>query len=275
MLRGFYTAAAGMISQQRKTDVLTNNLANSNTPGFKSEQTSMRSFPEMLISSYDKQAIPSKNGISRGNVIGSLNTGVYLQETMPNLRQGDLQQTNRLTDIALQEFNLPVNPETGRPGSLFYTVQNQDGNVRYTKNGNFAIDGQGSLTTNEGFFVLDKNGQKITIQTDNFKVLQNGDVIEEGRLVGTIGVAFADNPSDLIKDGPGVFKFGNDEVLPQAEDTGQFTLNQGFIERSNVDVQQTMTDLMIAYRSFEANQKMLQAYDRSLEKAVNEIGRIG
>ena len=80
----------------------------------------------------------------------------------------------------------------------------------------------------------------------------------------------------LVKEGNGLFRFDGD-ALPTAMGNGEivYQIQQGFIERSNVDSAQTMTEMMNTYRVFEANQKVLQAYDRSLEKAVNEIGRIG
>jgi flagellar basal-body rod protein FlgG len=76
-----------------------------------------------------------------------------------------------------------------------------------------------------------------------------------------------------MKEGDGLYRTENEEQLPNAVDN-QFRIQQGYIERSNVDVSQTMTEMLSAYRSFEANQKVLQAYDRSMEKTVNEIGRV-
>ena len=82
MLRGFYTAASGMLTQQRKTEMLANNMANVNTPGFKSDQSAIRAFPEMLL-----QRMEPGRGVSApvSRTIGSLNTGVYMQEAMPEV----------------------------------------------------------------------------------------------------------------------------------------------------------------------------------------------
>lgn len=276
MLKGFYSAASGMIAQQRRTEMLTNNIANANTPGFKADQSSLRAFPEMLLQRMEAVNIPTKNGnrMSTMTTIGGINTGVYMQEAIPMFKQGDLQETGINTDIALIEGFLPINGETNQRGALFFTVQNEAGEIRYTRNGNFAIDSEGHLTTNEGYYVLDQNGNRVQLQSENFQVGQDGTIIENGGALTRLNIAYAENPNELMKEGNGLF-FSNNE-LPSAigNEEISYSLNQGFIERSNVDVAQTMTEMMTAYRAFEANQKILQAYDKSLEKAVNEIGRI-
>lgn len=280
MLRGFYTAAAGMLSQQRRQEMLTNNLANANTPGFKADQGSLRAFPEMLITSMNTETLPVKkryqlNGIQ---TIGPINTGVYMQEALPKFQQGDIQETGNQTDMALIETNLPVNPETNQRGALFYQVLNANGEPRYTRNGNFTVDGEGYLTTTDGYYVTDTFGEPLVIYGDDFTVTADGRFFEDGEDTGQqIQIAYAEDPGQLVKEGNGLFRIdGANQELPSALDNPEITygVKQKFIERSNVDVEQTMTEMMAAYRSFEANQKVVQAYDKSMEKAVNEIGRI-
>ena len=278
MLRGFYTAATGMIAQQRRTEMLTNNLANASTPGYKADQSSLRAFPGMLISHLGEKDVPVKNGFAlpTSNVVGQLNTGVYMQETIPAFLQGSLRETNSNTDIALIDSFMPVNEETGGNGSIFYSVANDAGETRYTRNGNFTLDQQGFLTTAAGHYVLDENGATIQLGNDNFSVQSDGSLYQEENYVGTIGVAYAENPNALVKEGDGLFRLDDGGILPSAYTSAgvQFSLQQGMLEQSNVDTGRTMTDMMTAYRAFEANQKVLQAYDRSLEKTVNEIGKV-
>ncbi|WP_100405696.1 flagellar hook-basal body protein [Bacillus solitudinis] len=274
MLRGMYGAAAGMIAQQQRQEMLTNNLTNANTPGYKADQASLRAFPNMLLKAMDTaSATPG-----RAPYIGELTTGVYLQERMPNYRQGDIQETNNSTDIALLQGVLPPT-ESGQPGGLFYTVQDANEELRYTRSSNFTLDGEGYLTTTEGFYVLGTDGQRLQVDNDEFRVSENGMITSaEGAALGQINVVYADNPMLLVKEGNGLLRLESEEgPLPTAIGNGaiSFQLQQGFIERSNVDASQTMTEMMSAYRSFEANQRILQAYDQSMEKAVNEIGRIG
>lgn len=278
MFRGFYTVASGMLSQQRKTEMLTNNMSNANTPGYKADQASMRAFPEMLMDRMDSTSIPTEKKLSLpfNQRVGALNTGVYMQETIPSFVQGDLQETGRGLDVALLDGSMPVDEETGVRGSVFLTVEGPDGSPRYTRNGNLTVNGNGFLTTNSGFYMLDENGDRIQLESDQFTVGENGQIVVDGNAVATLGVGYSDNPNQLVKQGDGLFATEGNAALPDAyaEDNVSFTAKQGFLERSNVDASRTMTDMMSAYRAFEANQKVLQAYDRSMEKAANEIGRV-
>jgi flagellar basal-body rod protein FlgF len=270
LLRGFYTAASGMLAQQRRTEMLTNNIANANTPGFKADQASLKAFPEMLLQRIDaNNTIPSKKLTTTTN-IGSLTTGVYMQEAMPQFSQGDIRETGRSVDLAL------VNGIVPEGGSLFFTVENANGDVRYTRNGNFTLDGAGYLTTNEGYYVLNENGNRIQLQNEQFSVTSKGTILENGVEVNNIGITLSQNSNNLVKEGNGLFAATENGEMVEANNNQNITfeIRQGFIERSNVDVAAAMTDMMTAYRSFEANQKILQAYDKSMEKAVNEIGRL-
>ncbi|HZG59496.1 MAG TPA: flagellar hook-basal body protein [Anoxybacillus sp.] len=277
MLRGFYAAASGMLSQQRRVEMLTNNIANANTPGYKADQASLRAFPEMLLKSLHTTSIPTKEPRAFRNhtTIGELNTGVYMQEMMPLFVQGDLKETGQNTDLALIDGNLPTDAETGMKGALFFVVENGNGEIRYTRNGNFTLNADGFLTTQDGFYVLDENGERIQLASENFKVTKDGMIFENDVLVTRINIAFAANPNSVVKEGNGRFR-STTGVLPSAIGNPNVTyqLQQGFLERSNVDLARSMTEMMSAYRAFEANQKILQAYDKSMDKAVNDIGRI-
>lgn len=159
LLRGFYTAASGMLSQQRQQEALANNVANVNTPGYKSDQATLRAFPELLIQQMGSENIPTMNGLNlpKSQPIGSLNTGVYVHEMIPDYTQGDVRETGVTTDMAIVNGTFP--DETG---SLFFAVQTDNDEVRYTRNGNFTVDGQGTLVTNEGYYVVDQGGAPIS-----------------------------------------------------------------------------------------------------------------
>ncbi len=277
MLRGFYTATAGMLTQQRRTEMLSNNMANSATAGYKADQSAIRAFPEMLLQQMENTTLPVGNGINIPGVrpVGSINTGVYLQELKSNNRQGELKETGLVTDIALVEENVPLNPETNVKGSLYFAVQNVAGQERYTRNGHFTLDNNGFLLA-DGNQVLSTTGQPISIQSSNFKVTEDGDVLADGEFVAQIDVRLAEDVRNLVKEGNGIFRTADEQALPTAINNGniQYSLKQNYLENSTVDVGRTYTDMMTAYRSFEANQKVLQAYDKSMEKAANEIGRL-
>lgn len=277
LLRGLYTATAGMLTQQRRTEMLSNNMANANTAGYKADQSTIRAFPEMLLQRMENKTLPTGNGMNVPGMqtIGSLNSGVYLQEIKSRDIQGELKETGLVTDVALIEENVPLNPETNVKGSLFFAVQNQAGEERYTRNGHFTLDNNGLLLSDENP-VLSTTGQPISIQSGEFSVTEAGDVLVNGQPVAQIDVRFAADVRNLVKEGNGIYRTSDGQALPTAIDNGdiQYNLKQKYLENSTVDIGRTYTDMMTAYRSFEANQKVLQAYDKSMEKAANEIGRL-
>ena len=267
-----------MIAQQRKTEMLTNNMANADTPGFKAEQSTFRSFPEMYMSSLESARIPTEHGLNLNGLsqVGPISTGVYMQETLPLFIQGQLRETELTTDMALIDGQLPVDEETGVPGAIFFTLENEDGTQLYTKNGNFALDQDGYLTNPTGHYVLDTNGNRIALQNDSFRVTDAGVIMDGETVVSTLGISFSEQPDALMKTGNGLFTTENGDNLLAANGIAgvTYSMKQGYLEGSNVDASQTMTELLTAYRAFEANQKILQAYDRSMDKAVNEVGRV-
>ncbi len=266
MLRGFYNAASGMITQQRQQDALSNNLANMNTPGYKADQAMIQSFPEMLLSEMNtKQVGKSGTKIPFQQQIGPLSTGVYVQEMVPQFSQGDIRETGKDTDVALVHQELP-----DENGGVFFTVQAMDASIQLTRNGNFTVDEEGYLTTNDGLYVLDQAENPIQTGGQEFTISPDGTIdTVTGQTV--IGTTYIENAQTLEKLDNGMYA-GEDGIVPP---NGTFTLQQGFLERSNVDQMQAMTQMMESYRMFETNQRVLRAYDQNMEKTVNEIGRIG
>jgi len=268
VLRGLYGAASGMITQQRQQEALSNNIANANTPGYKADQTAIRAFPELLIQQSGGDTIPTTQGgfnIPLSRQLGGMNTGVYVQETIPHFAQGDINESGLPTDVAIQQGNVP-----DENGAIFFVVQNEDGDVRYTRNGNFTIDAEGFLVTNQGYYVLDEDGNNIqtdgtieTITPEGIIPTAGGDVI--------LGMQYAADATTLTTEGNDLFE-GDAEAVPADAD---YVLHQGALEQSNVNTEQAMTDMMNAYRLFESNQRVLRVYDESLGKAVTEVGRLG
>lgn len=263
MLRGFYSAASGMFTQQRRTEMLSDNISNLNTPGYKADNGSVRTFPELLIQA--RHTSPGTGGVT----IGELATGVYMQDRTPDFSQGDLRETGNNTDVALLQGAVPEN------GALFFTVSNEEGEARYTRNGNWTIDGDGFLTTSQGHYVLGTDGEPLEVENENFRIAEDGTVFHQnGGVVGQIGVAYAEDAQELVKEGNGLLRSEAGE-LPGADGEADYQLQQRFLERSNVDASRTMTELMNAYRVFESNQRILKAYDQNMQRAVNEVGRLG
>jgi len=288
MLRGLYTAASGMIAEQRRHDAVTNNIANLNTPGYKSTRSVNQAFPEMLITAMggtEPQAAP----------IGKLNTGVFAEENLIGLLQGDVTETDRPQDLALVSDILVNGATFDASGKYvdpngnvvyqpqaFFTVQDANGERRYTRNGSFRTAADGTLVSSEGLPVLGVNGQPITVpgSWDNVVVTSDGRLLDKTTGAGLPGnpqllLTRVDNPNDLIREGDGLFRYeGAANGIAPVQAGDRVEIRQGYLERSNVDASQSMVDLMAALRAYEANQKVVQFYDQSLDKAVNEVGKV-
>lgn len=297
MLRGLYTAAAGMISEQRRHDTITNNIANINSPGFKQGNALSRSFPEMLIST-----IRGGQGASTAP-LGRMSLGVFSEESISIHAQGDLQETQNPFDFALVskiqvpgmtfdasgKFVSADGERTFQPQALF-TVLNADGEQRYSLNGKFTVDTAGQLVNANGNLVLGRDGQPLLLidgagqPIHSFKVTDKGEFLDgnglpllgpTGQPVGLM-LSRAENPNLLLREGNGLLRInpGDEATITQVAVGDQVEVRQGFIERSNVDSAQSMVDMMSALRAYEANQKVIQSYDKSMEKAANEVGRV-
>ncbi|MGD0034238.1 flagellar hook-basal body protein [Paenibacillus illinoisensis] len=294
MLRGLYTATAGMITQQRRHDTATQNIVNANTTGYKQVNSVSRSFPEMLITLVGGDAnVPTKR-------LGRLNTGVFAEESLSMNLQGAIMESGQKSDFAISS-NLSVNdPQTGQPvafdgsgkfvradGTVIYqpqayfTVRDAEGNTRYTRDGHFQVTGTGELLSSTGAQVLDNNGQPVVLtgSVDQFKVDEQGRLVDAGTGAPTgvtLGISVIDQPNQLVRQGDGNFSLYDQEGatarMMAAGDNVQ--IRQGYLEGSNVDASQATVDMNAAYRAYEANQKVVQFYDRSLDKAVNDVGRV-
>jgi flagellar basal-body rod protein FlgF len=281
MLRGIDTATSGMIALQRRQDSLTNNLANAETPGYKQDTSLIRSFPEMLL---DRIRDEKQIGTSKSPQIGSLSMGIYNQETLPLFSQGILTGTNNPFDLAIQDAQLaPIveNDQVVKP-SAFFAVQTADGGFQLTRNGSFTVNANGQLTTASGDLVLGQNGAPIAspaLLSGNVVISENGEIIAnpDGPAranIGNVGLVIVNNPNQLIKTSNGNYQLeGATPAMISQATPASVQIKQKMLEQSNVDLTQTMTSMMTNMRLYEANQKVLQAYDKTLEQ-LNSIGRV-
>lgn len=290
MLRGLDSAASGMIALERRQEALANNLANAQTAGYKKDDTVMRSFPKLMlerIRDFKETGNVPIAGISsipsQTQQIGELFNGVYAQERVPNFAQGALVQTDNALDVAIEDQSLPTQTVNGRqvkPAALF-AVQLADGSVGYTRNGKFDLDAAGNLVTAEGDRVLGANQQPIqitgSVDKEDLSIDSEGRIIaypndpSKMRVAGQIGIVLAQNPGDLQRSGGNVYHTTN--PLPFQTGNSSVSLHQGFVEQSNVDAGQTMTEMMTTVRGYEANQKVIGAYDSSLQQLFS-IGKM-
>lgn len=253
MIRSLYTAVSGLVTQEAKQDIITSNLANANTTGYKSENLAVKKFEDVLLSNYDKKVL-NKN---QKNTLGTISLGSKIDETLSYFTQGTLVDTNSATDFGLY-------------GRGFFTVQGQNGSTYYTRDGGFHVDLQGYLTSKEGYRVLGigANGQQQPIYVGDGKlsVDKSGNIAINGNNTYKFAISDFENYDSLKKVGDNLYS-GQNATLSQ-----NFMVNQNSLEASNVNTVSEMVNMMTTMRQFETNQKMVQMIDESLGKAVNEVG---
>lgn len=259
MIRSLYTSVSGLITLENKQNVITNNMANANTNGFKSDNLSMKSFEDVYISNRDKVV----GGRNVKNTIGTLSLGAKIDEVNTHFTQGLLKETSKPTDFAIE-------------GRGFFVVQRATAGGSenlYTRDGNFKIGLDGTLITTDGDKVLGVNqntGQVEPIFVGNNKFIMNeNNVVQvEGFANYELLTADFNDYSTLAKVGDNYYSGENPMMNTQV------WVHQGLIEGSNVTLTDEMVNMMTVMRNFETNQKMVQMLDESLGKAASEIGAV-
>jgi flagellar basal-body rod protein FlgG len=241
--RGLYIAASGMLADQLRQDVIANNLANATTAGFKGDRSVGEAFPSMLLSE-----------LGSGRQIGALGTGTRIAGVDVNDAQGALRNTGNKLDLAIS-------------GDGFFAVR-APGGVRYTRDGAFTTDAGGRIVTADGSAVLDTAGRPITLPRGSGEptIDQLGNVLVGSRRIATLQRTTLD-PASLRKQGDELF-----QGRPQRAAAG--SVQQGYLEQSNVNSVREMVDLIATMRSFESSQKVTQALDETLGKAVNDVPKL-
>ncbi|MDR1692659.1 MAG: flagellar hook-basal body protein [Oscillospiraceae bacterium] len=273
MLRGLYTAATAMLANSRKMDVITNNLTNSETVGFKQETMTTRSFQDMLISRLNDPSV------YQYSYVGPHNLGIHVDQVFTDFTTGSFTETNNQTDLALATDGFFV-VDYFPPGLTEEEADETEPEQRYIRGGNFALDTDGYLVTPDGYYVHDLDDMPIYIGTQDFSVSREGIITANGEEMATLRVVRFEDNSVLRKTGDNLFsvytevdEFG--DALPAAEpETVEIPdIRQGFLETSNVDVAREMVRMMETYRSYEVNQRVINMFDESLRLSVNEIAR--
>lgn len=249
MLRSLYIASTGMLDNRKKMNVMTNNISNMETVGFKKDTYVSRSFKDMLIQEV------SQNGKSKSKSIGMLNTGVHTDEVVTCFDQGNVEETGRLLDFALQ-------------GSGFFAVETAQGE-RYTRDGCFSVNNNGYLINNDGHYVTGQNG-RIFVGENDFTVDESGGVFVDEVQIDSLKIVSFTDESQLRKEGDNLYA-NTGAGAAAAQDT---LVRQGFKETSNVDMTQEIVNMLQVSRSYETNQRIVKMLDESLSKTVNEVGRV-
>lgn len=263
MLKGLYTAYTGMLNEQNRMDVLTNNLANTSTVGFKKEGTTSQGFDNVLT--YRIKDLEG-DGVRNNEWIGVGTPGVKIGENYVDYAQGSFRETGNTFDLALSGegfFNIEFTSKSGETSTL------------YTRDGNFTLTKEGYLVTKDGDYVLGKgaNGENVHIQLDPNKeasVDRSGRIMQNNQVVASVKVSDFQDYNYLERYGENAFK----PVEGATINDSKAQVISGYLEQSNVQTVEEMVSLISITRQYESNQKIIQAYDETLEKSVNNLGKL-
>lgn len=258
MIRGLYTSGWSMLAIEKKMDVITNNMANVNTNAYKKDVMVFESFPELLT----KRINDLKSNLNPSANVGSMQLGFDVGEIFTNYNQGQIQKTDNKLDMSIRDsdasfFTLKIIDDAGNEKTFF------------TRDGAFALNADNMLVTKDGHAVYGLKGA-IRLQSSEFTVMPDGTVMQDGQFVDKLLIKEFTDTKTLRKAGNNLV-----EATDLSEEKAfSGTIQQGFLELSNVNIVKEMVDMITVMRAYEANQKVLQAQDGTLEKAVNEIGAL-
>lgn len=258
MLRILWNSKSAMMAQQEKLDSISNNIANSETEGYKSEDVN---FNDLVYETLQRTGYPYSNGLPNESITG---TGVKCSNAVLDTTQGSVQNTGLNTDLCID-------------GEGLFKVTKSDGTAAYTRGGAFNIDANGNI--------VDKNGDKLAIDftngtntkftKDNFTVLGNGEIYvknsnNENVQVGKIKLYNAVGTNSMVPQGNNLYKPVNGA---QVYEVTKPNIKQGWLEMSNVDLTKEMTDMLMTQRAFELGSRGLKTADDMWSMVNNIRGR--
>ena len=264
MIYGLYLSASGVLTSSYRQDVIANNLANSETVGFKKDLPLFR----QRLTEAQQRRLPaggsffSPHGGPTNPLLEPLGGGLLAHPTVIDSSQGEPEPTGSPLDVAIV-------------GKGYFAVDDH-GETRLTRNGRFAVDRDGHLilSNHNGQKVLDDRQRPIQLDpaAGRAAIGSDGVVKQNDQPVARLGVFDVADRSRLSKQGGTLIDFGKQELLPA---NGATTLHSEFVERANVDPATELAALMDTQRQLEANANMIRYQDQTLSKLVNEVGKIG
>ncbi len=256
MIRSLWISKTGLDAQQTQMDVISNNLANVSTNGFK---RSRAVFEDLLYQNIRQPGAQSSQQTQLPSGL-QLGTGVRPVATERIFTQGNLQQTSNDKDVAIQ-------------GSGFFQVLLPDGTTAYTRDGSFQVDSQGQLVTSSGFVVqpsitIPADAQSMAVGRDGtITITQPGSTSTVQ--VGTLQLATFINPAGLLAKGENLFVETAASGTPNTNTpgtNGTGLLTQGYVETSNVNVVEELVNMIQTQRAYEINSKAITTSDQMLQK---------
>ena len=251
MIKGLYAAASAMLANMERQKTLAHNASNLETIGFKQIVTSLNDYALSRVT-YAPGNITNTNTLER---IGYIGLGANDGPEVTDFNTGGMKYTGNLYDFAIN-------------GEGFFMIQTPDGE-RYTRDGRFLKDANNQLVTAVGgYFVLDTNGQTITLPEGEPGVSPEGEIDINGEIAAQISLAaFEDSQAELERAGENLF---SSEDAPTSTEYG--SIAQGYLEMSNVNVSHLITQMAMVTRSYEAAQKMVVSQDDLLNKTIQQLG---
>lgn len=284
MLKGLYTAYTGMINEQHRMDVMTNNLANADTNGFKKEGATSQAFDSVLaykikdlsepgniprlistpkgVDEYELNNEANEDYLQNRVTRVGMNLGVKTGENYVDYSEGPMKVTDNPLDLAIAGNGFFAVEYTNKADETF---------TMYTRDGNFTMDRQGNLVTQDGDFVLDENGRHIRLNTAlPVSIDRDGNITQEGVQVATVGLTDFEDYNYLERYGENFFRTidGATEMEAEAD------IRAGVLEMANMSVVTEMVNMIAIQRQYDSNQKVITTYDESLDIAVNQLGKL-
>lgn len=258
MVKGLYTAYTGMVNEQNRMDIMTNNLANASTVGYKKEGSTSQSFNDVLTVKIKDQSVGMRN-VQR---IGIKNPGVKIGENYTDYSQGSFRITDNTYDLALAGDGFFAIEFTNKAGET---------DTKYTRAGQFTLNKDGYLVTEEGDYVLDTQNRRIRLNTlIDSKITDDGTIYQNDRAVARIQVTDFEDYDYLEKYGETYYQ----PIEGARTAAANAQVKSGYLEMANVQVVSEMVNLISITRAYESNQKVIQTIDGTLDVAVNQIGRL-
>jgi len=249
MPKGMFVAYTGMDALEKKIDLIAQNVANVNSPGYKKSQPVFR----MVTADAAGKAAAGTTAAGAVNPLDYLQF-VKVEGTATDFAQGSMIRTGNPTDLAVE-------------GKGFMQVDTPSG-TRYTRAGSFQINNEGLLVTADGFPVSGQGGN-ITLKPGDFTVKEDGSVFQDGQSVGAVKLVGIPVPANLVKEGGGLYSYSG-----ETSDAGDSRVVQEALENSNVNVVREMTDMISAMRAYESLQKFIKNSDEVSSQAINELGKL-
>ena len=257
MVRCLYTAYTGMINEQKRLDIISNNLANSATVGYKEENVTSRSFKDYM-------AVKIRDGSNAfiDEQIGTFNPGVKIGETYMDWGQGSLRETGNTYDLAIE-------------GNGFFTMRVTDANgnssIKYTRCGTFKCTADGYIVDADGNHLQGSGGDiQVPVDAREIVIKNDGSIFADNQLVDTVQLTDFEDYNYLELYGDNMYNAVDGATTIDST----AAIQQGYTEQSNVNVISEMVSMITITRAYEAGQKMIRTQDSLLDASVNQVGKV-